>query len=550
MTRSRRGAGEGGVGLEWATILAPLALGFLVSLLLAYQAFDAGRRHRTTARSVAREQAGFAAYLIGSSVERRLGEALLYAFYPIDLAFGRRLDSLPGPQALRAEPEVSRCGPGLPGDRRHFFRYDPSTGQVLVDGPDAPPLERWISSAFELTPEDAPEGTFRQQVADVDGRRTLIAHRTWKHEGRAVVYGFESCWRTAAGNVFEAASAATQAFSPALVGDTPNDSLFWLVARDGAGELLHGELWTRPEASLYGDGSFYGTVALTPADAFAGVELRVTLLPRVAERLVEGGLPASRLPLAIGLLTLTGALMGIAVRQLRRGHELVNLRARFVRNVSHELRTPLQQILLFTDLLRSGRLEDDAERSQALEIMSAETHRLIGMVGNLLRFSDTEGAALRLATVDLASVAEETVEAFRPLAAGRRGDIRVTTVDRVGVRADADALKRVLINLLDNAVKYGPEGQTIRVEVRRSEEWGEVSVSDSGPGIPEQDRARIWEAFSRLEREEGGATAGSGIGLSIVRQIIDSMGGRVAVRDAVPEGACFTFALPLSDLAS
>jgi signal transduction histidine kinase len=242
--------------------------------------------------------------------------------------------------------------------------------------------------------------------------------------------------------------------------------------------------------------------------------------------------------------------MGIAVRQLRRGHELVNLRARFVRNVSHELRTPLQQILLFTDLLRSGRLEDDAERSQALEIMSAETHRLIGMVGNLLRFSDTEGAALRLATVDLASVAEETVEAFRPLAAGRRGDIRVTTVDRVGVRADADALKRVLINLLDNAVKYGPEGQTIRVEVRRSEEWGEVSVSDSGPGIPEQDRARIWEAFSRLEREEGGATAGSGIGLSIVRQIIDSMGGRVAVRDAVPEGACFTFALPLSDLAS
>jgi signal transduction histidine kinase len=275
----------------------------------------------------------------------------------------------------------------------------------------------------------------------------------------------------------------------------------------------------------------------------------------VAERLVAGGVPQSRLPLALGLLTLTGILMGIAVRQLRRSHELVSLRAGFVRNVSHELRTPLQQILLFTELLKTGRLEGESERREALDIMHMETRRLIELVRNVLRFSNGEAGAVHLTEVDLGAIVEETAEAFRPLAAGRNAAIDVDIECPASVHADSDALKRVLINLLDNAVKYGPEGQTVRVEVRRDGEWGEVAVSDSGPGIPEDQRSKIWEAFRRLEREDGGPTGGSGIGLSIVRRIVDEMGGRIDVADASPTdsssvGACFTVRLPLDGAAA
>jgi signal transduction histidine kinase len=283
---------------------------------------------------------------------------------------------------------------------------------------------------------------------------------------------------------------------------------------------------------------------MKPADAY-GLELRVTLLPEVAERLVAGGVPPSRLPLALALLTLTGLLMGVAVLQLRRSHELVTLRAGFVRNVSHELRTPLQQILLFAELLKSGRLDDDAKRQEALDIIHAETRRLIELVRNVLRFSNDDATAVRPRPVDLGSVVQETAEAFRPLAAARNATILVRVSNSTTAHADPDAVRRVLINLLDNAVKYGPEGQTVRVDVQRTPEWAEIRVSDSGPGIDAVDRDRIWEAFGRLERESQGPTGGSGIGLSIVRRIVDAMDGCIEVGDAAPSGACFTVRLPL-----
>ena len=530
------------MGLGWASILVPLALGFGFSLLLAYQAFDSGRRHRATARAAARDHTQFAAYLIASSIDGRMREALLYGFYPVDLALGRDGEPLLPPEALRAEPEASRCE--TPASERHVFRYDPRADEVVVDGSHEAELEAWVRAT--LAADDGAETRpFPHAVADLGGQRRWFAYRRWGERYGGVVYGFATCWRTREGNVFERAAAATQAFSPTLVGATPNDSLFALAARDEDGELVYGDGWTRPEAELYGAGDYYGTVDLEPAAAYGGVRVRVMLLPRVVGRLVDGGMPRSRLPLALGLVSLNGILMWLAVRQLRRGHELVSLRAGFVRNISHELRTPLQQILLFTELLRSGRLGDAAKRAEALEIMHTETRRLIELVRNVLRFSGSPEEELRLSDIDLAVVVRETVEAFRPLAAGRRAEIEIEERSRPEVVADEDALKRVLINLLDNAVKYGPEGQRIRVDVDGDGSWGEVSVVDEGPGIPPADRERVWEAFRRLDREESGASAGSGIGLSIVRPLVHAMDGRVTVQSGAAGGARFVVKLPI-----
>ncbi len=531
------------IGPRWAAMLAPLVLGFVVSVVLAYQSFDTRRQHRATARATAREHAGFAAFLIASSVDREMQQTLLYSFYPVDLARDRDPGSSPDPAVLRTEPEASRCAPLLSAEERRFFSFDMGTGELVVDGPYRPGFDAWITEAIQANGDADVRGP--RHIAGNDGP-SLVTYRIWSDPLQSIAYGFDSCWQTEEGNVFQAAVKATQALPPSLVGETPNDSLFTLTARDGTGRLVYGEHWVRPGSNALTNPQYYGTVPVRPTAQYGGLELRVTLLSTVAERLIRGGVPQSRLPLALGLVLLTGGLMAIAVIRLRRGHDLVTARARFVRNVSHELRTPLQQVLLFTDLLRSDRLKEPEKRKEALDIMHAETLRLIALSQNILQFSSNQHASLRLVSVDLSALVEQTVQQFGPLARASDAEIQLVVEQPSHVDADEDALRRVLVNLLDNAVKYGPSGQTITVRVGTYGPWGEVSVCDRGPGIPVSERSLIWQPFRRLEREEAGSTAGSGIGLSIVRTAVDAMSGEVEVTDAQAGGSCFRIRLPKS----
>ena len=530
-------------GLAWASILIPLGLGFALSLILAYQALDASNRHRAAARGMARDQAQFAAYLLAATVDRHLQQALLFGFYPVDLALGRPGRPLPGPDVLNAAPESGRCLPEAVGGDRHYFRYSPESRAQAVSGPREGAWQAWLESSGDSL--DAQAEGIRHIRAVVGGDDVLVVYRAFL-DG-SVIYGFETCWRASDHNVFELAASETQAFSPAAVGNTPNDSLFTMAVRYPDGDLAYGDRWSRPGEVLYAGGDFYGTVAMTPPDAYAGARLRVTLLPRVAERLVEGGVPPSRLPLAVGLLMVNGLLMWIAFKQLRRGHELVRLRESFIRNVSHELRTPLQQILLFTELLRSGQAGSPSEERRALGLVHSEVQRLIELVKNLLAFSTPSPVPLRIEPVFLAPLVEDVVDTFRPLAEAGGATIVARTAEPVRVKADVDGLRRVLVNLLDNAVKYGPSGQTVEVMVGERDGWGVLVVSDEGPGVPSSDKERIWESFERLERDQSGPTAGSGIGLSIVRRLVQQMGGTVVVNEAEGGGARFEVRLPAED---
>ena len=530
-------------GLAWASILVPLTLGFVLSLLLAHQALDANNRHRVAARSMARDQAQFAAYLLAATVDRHMQQALLFAFYPVDLALGRTDGPLPEPGVLNAPPESARCEPEASGDARHYFRYIPASGDIAVAGPYEAEWRNWLGEAGPGLDQEGE--VVRHARAEVGSGQALVVYKAFL-DG-TVIYGFETCWRASGGNVFEVAGAETQAFSPAAVGDTPNDSLFSMAVRYPDGTLAHGDAWTRPGNGLYAGGDFYGTVPLTPSASYAGAELRVTLRPRVAERLVEGGVPPSRLPLAVGLLVVNGLLMWIAFKQLRRGHELVRLRESFIRNVSHELRTPLQQILLFTELLRSGHTRGPDEERRALGLVHSEVLRLIELVKNLLVFSRSAPPPLRTERVALEPLVVDVVDTFRPLAEAGGAALEIRPNGKAAVVADVDALRRVLVNLLDNAVKYGPIGQTVVVESGSREAWGWVAVSDEGPGVPEGETDRIWESFHRLERDQTGPTAGSGIGLSIVRRLVREMHGQVKVERAAGGGARFEVLLPAAE---
>ena len=138
----------------------------------------------------------------------------------------------------------------------------------------------------------------------------------------------------------------------------------------------------------------------------------------------------------------------------------------------------------------------------------------------------------------------ETVEQFMPLASSRRVGVSTDLPDNLIVRVDADAWKQVLLNLLENAVKYGPVGQTVRVGAAAHDSVFRMEVDDEGPGVPQSRREEVWRKFVRLERDRGTHKAGTGIGLAVVREIVSQHGGRCWVEDAPNRGARFVVEVP------
>lgn len=276
-----------------------------------------------------------------------------------------------------------------------------------------------------------------------------------------------------------------------------------------------------------------------------GLVVRAALPESAAGDLLIGGLPASRLPLLAGLLALALILAVAAALQLRRAAQLARARSDFVSSVSHELRTPLAQVRLYLETLRLGRFRTTAQRERALETIDRETSRLATLVDNVLYFDRAARGAQRPAPVptDLKAEVSAVAQAFEPLARARRMDVVVDADAGARARVVPQELQQVLANLLDNAAKYGPEGQSIEVHVTRRDGVVEIAVSDAGPGVPAAERPSVWQPFRR-----GASSAtnvpGSGIGLAVVREIVERHGGRVRVEDAPGGGARFVVSLP------
>ena len=274
-------------------------------------------------------------------------------------------------------------------------------------------------------------------------------------------------------------------------------------------------------------------------------ELRTTVdfAPQVASVLLIGGAPRSQLPALAFMIALAAALAIVAVLHQKRVRELQRARERFVANVSHELRTPLAQISMFAETLALARERSATERRDFASIIFAEARRLTTLVERVLHFSRSEEKKLLTLELETASLTEEiaaAIQLFMPLA--REGDVTVdfTLQHDVRARIDRHAFRQIVLNLLDNAMKHGGRG-TI-VDVSTSEEDGEVriAVDDNGPGIPQEWRQRVFEAFSRMERTK---VAGVGIGLSVVRDLVAAHGGRVWIESATLGGARFVVAL-------
>jgi signal transduction histidine kinase len=280
---------------------------------------------------------------------------------------------------------------------------------------------------------------------------------------------------------------------------------------------------------------------------FSGFTVEASIDPQVSRQIVIGGLPRSQLPFFLGLLALNAGLIVTAILQLHREMVLQQLRDEFVSSVSHELRTPLTQIRMFTETLLLDRIRSTEEHRRSLEIIDREARRLTQLVENILQFSRMERktSALSMEKHELAPLIQEIVEDFESVMNSSEVQIETCLDFTLSARVDPDALRQIVLNLLDNAVKYGKKKQQVIVGLEAREGLARLFVDDEGPGIPAADRKRVFQRFQRLERDRQSVIAGTGIGLSVVQELTTRQGGRCSVTTGERGGAKFIVELPL-----
>jgi signal transduction histidine kinase len=354
--------------------------------------------------------------------------------------------------------------------------------------------------------------------------------------GDTIVYAFEHD-ADALDGVLSGLLASEDLLPSTVLGDRRNADVFDLEVTDPAGVPLF-RSGSLPDADR-------AAMAVLPA-TFGAFRISAQLRPQMAEAILIGGVPQSRVPILLLILALALGLTILAAVQLRREVRFAAERATFVANVSHELRTPLTQVRLVLDTMRLGRMGNGAVQEESLAVADREVLRLQHLVDGLLRFTRgprRNGAAA--VEIDAAAEARAVASEFEPLARQHEVAIEVHADERVPVRLTNGALRQVLLNLLDNAVKYGGDGGTVRVDVRGVNGGGvRLAVEDSGPGIPPADRKRIWNSFQRGDLARHRAVGGSGIGLTIVREIAEEHGGRAVVENGAGGGARFVVEMP------
>jgi two-component system phosphate regulon sensor histidine kinase PhoR len=223
------------------------------------------------------------------------------------------------------------------------------------------------------------------------------------------------------------------------------------------------------------------------------------------------------------------------------------IRQEFVANVSHELRTPLASLRALAETLLDGALHDRDAGPRFLDRIITEIDRLTLLVSDLLDLSAIESGSAKLerAPVSVRDLVEDVVAKFRPVADPRGIAVRVEALDGLPpLWGDEVRLAQALANLVDNAVKYTPDGGTVTISGEDCGEFVAISVTDTGIGIPAEHLPRIFERFYRVDRSRSRALGGTGLGLSIVKHIATSHEGRVEVRSTEGRGSSFTLLLP------
>ena len=521
------------IGSRTLALVALMALTMLLLMALTWQAFGSASSHLQAAESVMRDFAGLA----GNQFSRKLKSAVGYW---VVHELGQQIQGPPETLRERVERVFSQPRAALRDTQITALRTVAAVvlwkreqaSLEYVYGLAEPQRDAATAAAIAgLGPEPLSQPTVLH--SDLQGQMASYAIYETGVDGARIGLQLKTDelqrWMK---DVFE----RDRLLPPTLAPDRSGNEGIYLRVAEPDGDVLF------ESADRYDP---YTLATFTIGDDYGGLFLGYTVSTSIdnqlAPKLVIGGLPRSRLPTLILLIVLTTGVMAATFWVALRERALIRMRSQFVARVSHELRTPLTQIRIFTETLLLGRVSSDVKRRDYLGIIIREAQRLGHLVDNILAFSGREKSArsLLLESVDISSLLEEVITDYAPLAAAKGDHIELDSQTNLNGRLDREAFKQIMLNLLDNACKYGPEGQTVGTSAWLADGRVWVSVRDAGPGIPDQEKQNVWLPYRRLQREEERALNGTGIGLSVARELILAMRGEYRVEDAEGGGARF-----------
>ena len=531
--------------------------------LLAYRAFDASRAQQKLTEHTLREYAGFAAFQLKRATEFQI---LIQNRQAMEHVMRHVITRGPAPPLgveraatlIKSKGDQCRCVDAV----SFYYQLTLADSAIATTASDvATPsnvrrirdtlVAHSLASVPRGPPPPLPAGGTRLAAGissqyfiflQLGGRPYVLAHTLTPDTlgTPVVVYGYAVPAERFVGEIVGGVLSSQPVLPTTLTRGLSIDSILAFKVSERSGAVVY--------ASKADVDARYAAVDSLD-ERTGGLRLEVSIHPAIAGRLIIGGLPRSRLPEVLATALVAVSLLGLLLYQFRRQEELGRLRDDFVSGVSHELRTPLAQIRLLAELLRLGKVPTEEQKDRSLGIIDEEARRLSFLVDSILSFTHSKPSRLSPVSTDVAVEIDGIIAGFEPLAQAR--GVRLSARLAPGVVADIDrgALRQVLLNLLDNAVRYGPPGQNVTITTSSAGDNWTLEVADEGAGIPPDERERIFAPYYRMTRDAGGAVGGTGIGLAVVRRLVKEHGGRVHVVNANGNGgsgARFVVALPIA----
>jgi len=439
----------------------------------------------------------------------------------------------------------------------HLFVYDPASGLVFRSQPNRVSSPAFRSEHDQLSSMFA--GWIQMEYTDMEkdleemdkhGRRHPFADTVGeKHAyvaGQFFLIGGTGAKKAIGGMVFDADYLHDQ-FFPEMLNAVLNH-------QEEKGEKNHVAMMLRqkyeysPLATSSGWDGGNAEVERNLEGAFPGLTLAIKLPGTTLAAMEQHFVRTSFLILGVISLLLTGGLV-LTHRNISREMALAKLKSDFVSNVSHELRTPLSLIRLYAETLEMGRLKSEEKYQEYYCIIRKESERLTALINNILDFSRIEAGRKEydFRETDMQELVHNTLDSYRfQIEQNGFAFEEKIAEDVPPLRVDREAMARSLLNLVNNALKYSQDQKYIGVNLFRDNGSVKLEVVDHGIGIPSEEQHKIFEKFYRVGDPLVHNTKGSGLGLSLVRHIVQAHGGEVAVDSSPGRGSKFTITLPLN----
>lgn len=500
------------------TMITMMFINILVLVGLAWQLYHNQTKQLTVAKAVLSSYAGLAAEQLAKNVKSQIGYNALYQLgqiwsHPDDptatiIAFFNSSEQDLNPNQLEVQKAIQNV---------QLINTKKSTihniiHPKLMDLPTTlPDLNTGDTYGFKAIHEPmSPNLSFKALIKINPEYAVLV-----KYKDSYVRHALEQ-------------SIMTQPLLPSALTETENNEGLGFELIDANGMIL----WTSStetngvRSRPYILGSDYGGL-------FQEFQLASTIDESLAPDLIIGGLPKSQ-KFQIAMLILVALFSIWVMFWLNRKTTLLNKsKSLFIARASHELKTPLTQIRLFAETLELNRIQDKESQKDYLRIIKKESIRLGQLVDNILNHHHADPDHLptlitHIECLPLASFLNGVVNEQSILWSQKNITMIMDVDPKITLTTDANLLKQIIINLLDNAVKYGPEQHTITLTTEASKAWHMIKIQDQGPGIPPEQTRNALKSYQRLHRDEQRGINGNGLGLSITNQLLTHLGGHLS----------------------